>query len=71
MSLRVIEPDPRVAAIRGHVAFERGPFVLCLEQGTLVPYAFAERALRVWIPQNVSRQSVWAASAPSTASAPT
>ena len=28
-----------------------------------MPYAFAERALRVWIPQKVSRQSVWAASA--------
>ena len=34
MSLRVIEPDPRVASIRGDVAFERGPFVLCLEEGT-------------------------------------
>ena len=71
MSLRVIDADPRVASIRGDVAFERGPFVLCLEEGSLVPYAFAERALRVWIPQKVSRQSVWAASAPSTASAPT
>ncbi len=28
-------------------------------------------SLRVWIPQKVSRQSVWAASRPSTASAPT
>ena len=71
MRLRVIEADPRVPSIRGHVAFERGPFVLCLEEGNLVPYAFAERALRVWIPQKVSRQSVWAASRPSTASAPT
>ena len=40
-------------------------------RANLVPYAFAERALRVWIPQKVSRQSVWAASRPSTASAPT
>lgn len=71
MSVRVIDADPRVPSTRGDVAFERGPFVLCLEQGTLVPYAFAERALRVWIPQKVSRHSVWAAASPSTARAPT
>ena len=72
MRVRVVEADPRVPATRGCVAFERGPFVLCLEEGRgLVPYPFAERALRVWIPQNVNRHSVWAASSPSTASEPT
>ncbi|MBE2314558.1 glycoside hydrolase family 127 protein [Solirubrobacter sp. CPCC 204708] len=71
LRLRVVEPDPRVSSIRECVAFERGPLVLCLQDEALVPYAFAERALRVWIPQKVSRQSVWAASSPSTASAPT
>src|SRR5690606_30097150 len=32
---RVIEPDPRVDAVRGCVAFERGPLVYCLEAADL------------------------------------
>jgi len=31
MPVRVVEPDPRVDAVRGCVAFERGPLVYCIE----------------------------------------
>jgi DUF1680 family protein len=32
MTPRVVEPHPRIDAIRGCVALERGPLVYCLEQ---------------------------------------
>ena len=35
MPIRMIEPDPRVAADRGQVVFARGPFVYCLESNDL------------------------------------
>jgi DUF1680 family protein len=35
LAIRVTEPDPRVDAIRGCVAFERGPFVYCVESADL------------------------------------
>lgn len=35
MPPRVIEPDPRVDAVRGCVAFERGPLVYCVETADL------------------------------------
>lgn len=31
LAVRVIEPDPRIDAVRGCVAFERGPLVYCVE----------------------------------------
>jgi uncharacterized protein len=37
MPVRVIEPDPRVDAVRGCVAVERGPLVYCLESADLPP----------------------------------
>jgi DUF1680 family protein len=33
----VVEPDPRVDAVRGCVAVERGPLVYCLESADLPP----------------------------------
>jgi DUF1680 family protein len=40
MPVRVVEPDPRVDAVRACVAFERGPLVYCIESadvpGTMV-----------------------------------
>jgi DUF1680 family protein len=35
LPVRVTEPDPRVDAVRGCVAFERGPLVYCLESTDL------------------------------------
>jgi DUF1680 family protein len=35
MSVRVTVPDPRIDAVRGCVAFERGPLVYCLETADL------------------------------------
>lgn len=69
---RVTLPDPRVAAVRGCVALERGPLVYCEEAGELVPYAFNRGVapIRVWLPQSASLQNAWRASSPSTASAP-
>ncbi|MDR1633702.1 MAG: glycoside hydrolase family 127 protein [Bifidobacteriaceae bacterium] len=43
---RVIHPDPRIDAIRGCVAVERGPLVLCLES-TDLPEGFSAEDLRV------------------------
>jgi uncharacterized protein len=37
LPVRVTEPDPRVDAVRGCVAFERGPLVYCLESADLPP----------------------------------
>jgi uncharacterized protein len=37
MPVRVTEPDPRVDAVRGCVAVERGPLVYCLESADLPP----------------------------------
>ena len=37
MPVRVIEPDPRVDAVRGCVAVERGPLVYCIESADLPP----------------------------------
>jgi DUF1680 family protein len=37
LPVRVTEPDPRVDAVRGCVAFERGPLVYCLEAADLPP----------------------------------
>ncbi len=37
MPARVIRPDPRVDAVRGSVALERGPLVYCLESADLPP----------------------------------
>lgn len=37
MSIRRIEPDPRVDAVRGCVAFARGPLVYCVESADLPP----------------------------------
>ncbi|MCF4120883.1 glycoside hydrolase family 127 protein [Antribacter sp. KLBMP9083] len=39
-------PDPRVDAVRGSVAVERGPLVLCLESGDL-PDGFAMEDVRI------------------------
>lgn len=30
---RIVRPDPRIDALRGQIAVERGPLVLCLERG--------------------------------------
>lgn len=72
MSVRVIDADPRIEAIRGCIAQERGPLVLCREGDEVLPYAFSrgEAPLRVWRPQSDRAQSTWSASSPSTASAP-
>jgi DUF1680 family protein len=35
LSVRSVEPDPRVDAVRGCVAFERGPLVYCVESADL------------------------------------
>jgi uncharacterized protein len=37
MPVRVVEPDPRVDAVRGCVAVERGPLVYCVESADLPP----------------------------------
>jgi DUF1680 family protein len=37
MPVRVTEPDPRVDAVRGCVAVERGPLVYCVESADLPP----------------------------------
>jgi DUF1680 family protein len=37
LEVRVVEPDPRVDAVRGCVAVERGPLVYCLESADLPP----------------------------------
>jgi uncharacterized protein len=37
LPVRVVEPDPRVDAVRGCVAVERGPIVYCLESADLPP----------------------------------
>jgi DUF1680 family protein len=37
LAVRVTEPDPRVDAVRGCVAVERGPLVYCLESADLPP----------------------------------
>jgi DUF1680 family protein len=37
MPPRVVEPDPRVDAVRGCVALERGPLVYCIEGADLPP----------------------------------
>ena len=37
MPVRVIEPDPRVDAVRGCVAVQRGPLVYCVESADLPP----------------------------------
>jgi uncharacterized protein len=37
LPVRVTEPDPRVDAVRGCAAFERGPLVYCLESADLPP----------------------------------
>jgi DUF1680 family protein len=37
MSIRVTEPDRRVDAVRGCVAFERGPLVYCIESTDIPP----------------------------------
>jgi DUF1680 family protein len=42
LPVRVTEPDPRVDAVRGCVAFERGPLVYCLESADLPPGARLE-----------------------------
>lgn len=73
--VRETAADPRIAAIRGCVAYERGPLVLCEEGGELIPYAHAgnrgrRRPIRVWMAQNASLQRTWSALSPSTASAP-
>jgi uncharacterized protein len=42
LPVRVTEPDPRVDAVRGCVAVERGPLVYCLESADLPPGAQLE-----------------------------
>jgi DUF1680 family protein len=37
LPVRVIEPDPRIDAVRGCVAVERGPLVYCIESADLAP----------------------------------
>ena len=37
LEVRVVEPDPRVDAVRGCVAVERGPLVYCIESADLPP----------------------------------
>jgi DUF1680 family protein len=56
MPVRVTEPDPRTDAVRGCVAFERGPIVYCVETADL-PEDVALEELR-WDP---SREAVAAA----------
>ncbi len=46
MDARVVHPDPRIDALRGAVAFERGPLVLCAESIDL-PADVALSSLRV------------------------
>ena len=72
VSPRITRPDPRIEAVRGCVALERGPLVYCEEEAELVPYAFNRGVapIRVWLPQSASLQNAWEASSPSTASAP-
>ncbi|RSM73244.1 hypothetical protein DMB66_04295 [Actinoplanes sp. ATCC 53533] len=56
MPVRRIEPDPRVDAVRGCVAFERGPLVYCVESADLPADAVLEDIR--WDP---SREAVAAA----------
>jgi DUF1680 family protein len=35
MGIRRVAPHPRIDAVRGQIAFERGPLVLCLESPDL------------------------------------
>lgn len=42
LAVRVTEPDPRLDAVRGCVALERGPLVYCLESADLPPGAELE-----------------------------
>jgi DUF1680 family protein len=37
LPVRVTEPDPRIDAVRGCVAVERGPLVYCIESADLPP----------------------------------
>lgn len=47
--VRVVEPDPRVDAVRGCVAVARGPLVYCLESADVPPAAELEDL--VWDPR--------------------
>ena len=49
LAVRVTEPDPRVDAVRGCVAVERGPLVYCLESADLPAGDASSRTLR-WDP---------------------
>ncbi|TQK18616.1 hypothetical protein FBY40_1104 [Microbacterium sp. SLBN-154] len=42
MAPRVVSPDPRIDALRGQVAVERGPLVLCLERSADADYSAEE-----------------------------
>ncbi|WJL97329.1 glycoside hydrolase family 127 protein [Microbacterium sp. ET2] len=42
MAPRVVTPDPRIDALRGQVAVERGPLVLCLERSADADYSAEE-----------------------------
>jgi hypothetical protein len=42
LSVRVTEPDPRMDAVRGCAAVERGPLVYCVESADLPPGAELE-----------------------------
>jgi uncharacterized protein len=42
LPVRIIEPDPRIDAVRGCIAVERGPLVYCIESADLPPRAQIE-----------------------------
>jgi DUF1680 family protein len=37
LAIRITEPDPRIDAVRGCIALERGPLVYCIESADLPP----------------------------------
>ena len=72
MPVRMIEPDARVDAVRGCVAFERGPLVYCVETADLPPGVALEElelepaALPVPVPRPDVAESVIGLAVPAT-----
>lgn len=55
---RIVRPDPRIDAVRGCVAIERGPEVLCLESVDLVGAGIASDAAEVVIDAGVVAREI-------------
>lgn len=58
MAPRLVEPDPRIDAVRGCVVVERGPEVLCLESIDLEPHDAAASLADVRIDPTVAPRDV-------------